>query len=436
MINLKKWLLIENKGEIDVNALVLMGGSTKRDSTTAIGFFGSGNKYALALLLKSEIDVKIFSGEKEITLATEDVTFRDKSFKKILVNGKETSLTTDMGPQWDTWMAIREFVSNAIDEGTNNIIPSIDNVSPKEGYTRIYIEIVPEIKNVIDNWNLYFSFDRTDALVDKDNKRIYPNICENERRILYRKGIRCYAEGISLFHYDLPDFRINESRIIDQMWHAREIITKFVVCHATKAIAEYILVNAFSKGNYLETALDYNSDCYSSEVLNKEWREAIGDRIICNKNVGGFYIDKLSKNPHYLVSKQLASKIKKDFPNVIVLGVGEDNETFSEELEEVSPKMKYQLKKAIETLTEMQYTISYPVKIVKFSDNDILGQAKNKTILLSDKLFDKGIREIVLTIIEEQEHLDSGYKDTTREFQDHLFNKWLCAMEQQFGIFL
>lgn len=34
----KKWLLIQNKGEIDPNALVLMGGSTKRDSETSIGF--------------------------------------------------------------------------------------------------------------------------------------------------------------------------------------------------------------------------------------------------------------------------------------------------------------------------------------------------------------------------------------------------------------
>lgn len=33
-----KWLLIENKGHIDVNALVLMGGSSKRDNSAAIGF--------------------------------------------------------------------------------------------------------------------------------------------------------------------------------------------------------------------------------------------------------------------------------------------------------------------------------------------------------------------------------------------------------------
>ena len=149
----KKWLLIENKGEIDPNALVLMGGSTKRDSETSIGFFGSGNKYSIALLLKAGIEFKIFSGENEILITTEDVNFRDKNFKKILINGKETSLTTDMGPQWDIWMAVREFVSNAIDETDYNIVSSTEHLSAVAGSTRIYIEHVPEIKKVIDEWD-------------------------------------------------------------------------------------------------------------------------------------------------------------------------------------------------------------------------------------------------------------------------------------------
>lgn len=33
-----EYLLIENKGEIDINALILMGGSTKRDDNQSIGF--------------------------------------------------------------------------------------------------------------------------------------------------------------------------------------------------------------------------------------------------------------------------------------------------------------------------------------------------------------------------------------------------------------
>jgi hypothetical protein len=39
MENQKNYLLIENKGEIALEALTLMGGSTKRDSMAAIGMF-------------------------------------------------------------------------------------------------------------------------------------------------------------------------------------------------------------------------------------------------------------------------------------------------------------------------------------------------------------------------------------------------------------
>jgi hypothetical protein len=94
------WLLIENKGEIDLNALILMGGSTKREDGTKVGFFGSGNKYAIALMLRKGIKFRMFSGNNEIIINTKHVPFRDKSFQQILINGQETSLTTDMGPQW------------------------------------------------------------------------------------------------------------------------------------------------------------------------------------------------------------------------------------------------------------------------------------------------------------------------------------------------
>jgi hypothetical protein len=52
------YLLIENKGEIDINALILMGGTTKREDESKIGFFGSGNKYAIALLLRERLNMR------------------------------------------------------------------------------------------------------------------------------------------------------------------------------------------------------------------------------------------------------------------------------------------------------------------------------------------------------------------------------------------
>ena len=427
----KQFLLIENKGQIDVNALTLMGGSTKRDSTTMIGFFGSGNKYAIALLLKAKIGLRIFSGEKELVLSTEPVAFRDKSFEKILIDGRETSLTTDMGPQWDTWMAIREFVSNAIDEGENNVIPSTEIVAGKDGYTRFYIEHVTQIKEVINNWDTYFSFDRTDAIIDLPLGKVFPNICKKQQRILYRRGIRCYDAGEALYHYDLPDFTINESRVIDNTYGARRIVRDFLMEHATKDVASNIMQCAFKDAMFIETTLEFHD---SYRKLNPAWRDAIGNRIVINQDLSGFYVDRLTE-PHLIVSKSLARKIKEDFPEVEVCGVDKDNDIFTIPVK-TTPKMDYQLKKAVEALTDMKYEISYPIEVVTFSQVSVLGLAKNNTIYISSKQFEKGIREIAVTLIEENEHLLTKHEDCSRAFQDHLFNKWLASLEEQHGVFL
>ena len=53
-----KYLKIVNKGEIYEKAFTLIGASTKRGDDSKIGFFGSGLKYAMAVLLRNEIHFK------------------------------------------------------------------------------------------------------------------------------------------------------------------------------------------------------------------------------------------------------------------------------------------------------------------------------------------------------------------------------------------
>jgi len=44
---MKTYIEITNNGEMDIDALHLMGVSSKRDDETKIGMFGSGNKYSI-----------------------------------------------------------------------------------------------------------------------------------------------------------------------------------------------------------------------------------------------------------------------------------------------------------------------------------------------------------------------------------------------------
>lgn len=431
------WLLIENKGEIDLNALILMGGSTKREDDTKVGFFGSGNKYAIALMLRKDIKFRMFSGNNEIIITTKHVPFRDKSFQQILINGQETSLTTDMGPQWDSWMGIREWVSNSIDEGHSNIVTDTSNIIPKAGYTRIYVEHHPDTKEIINNWNNYFSFDRTDVLVQVGDNRVYPQTdAENESLLLYRKGIQCYyiPKTRSLYTYDLSEFPINESRVLSDTWGARNLICRFLINNVTVAMAQNILSNAIVK-KYYEATLDY--DLWGRASLCKNWREAIGNYIVVNNEVSGFYAEEIANNKHYRVPMELAKAIKSSFPDVVVYGVGQDGDSRVNWKKVTStPKMIHLVKKAKEFFNEINYAINYEIETVEFDKEDILGCAYNNTIYVAAKVFDMGMKEVVMTIIEESEHLKTKLKDETREWATHWIRMYVTAEENAHGYFL
>lgn len=45
-------------------------------------------------------------------------------------------------------------------------------------------------------------------------------------------------------------------------------------------------------------------------------------------------------------------------------------------------------------------------------------------------------KEIVATIIEENEHLKTGYGDKTKAFQSHFINLYLSEIEERIGYFL
>mgnify|MGYP000651360957 CR=1 FL=1 len=86
-----KYLRISNKGIINVEALTLLGASTKRGLNGKIGMFGSGNKYALAFLLRNGFEVSIYAGNEKIEIGTEKAQFRDNDFEVITISMDRTA---------------------------------------------------------------------------------------------------------------------------------------------------------------------------------------------------------------------------------------------------------------------------------------------------------------------------------------------------------
>lgn len=207
------YLKIENKGLIVPEDLMLIGSSTKREQTGKIGMFGSGWKYALAWLLRNDCSPIIYSGSQKIDVDFTVKMHRTTAVKVITINGQESSLTTEMGPKWTGWMALREIISNAIDEGDWKMNSEYNpNFRSDRDVTTIYVPLNSELGNVMLKFDNYFSFNRKpDFSFEAGNVFIKS---EKSQLNVYRKGIRCYDSTYdTILDFDLKDVSINEDRL-------------------------------------------------------------------------------------------------------------------------------------------------------------------------------------------------------------------------------
>lgn len=207
------WLRITNNGLICPEDLMLIGSSTKREQTGKIGMFGSGWKYALAWLIRNDCKPIIYSGTEQIDIDFVVKMHRSNIVNVITVNGAETSLTTEMGPKWTGWMALREVISNAIDEGgysiTTNWLPQFSGVDDQ---TVVYIPMNGELSEVMLKYDSYFAFNRKEAFKN-DFGRIFVKQ-EPSTLNVYRRGIRCYeTKHTSCIDVDFAEIDINEDRL-------------------------------------------------------------------------------------------------------------------------------------------------------------------------------------------------------------------------------
>lgn len=221
---------IVNDGELDMNALFLLGASSKRGDDTKIGFFGSGNKYALAVLLRHGIDVKIFSGDRQVLVEKKSTEFRGENFDQIVIDGKETSFTTSMGPEWELWFALREFVCNAIDEGgfESGLVEDGEGFAGISGKTTFYVDVSnTELLNFVSNLSNYiltpeyvrnYRMDQISGVSIIRRNTSESDISETSK--IYRRGLRVDNDAVkkSLFLYDVPNAEITESRVLKYAW--------------------------------------------------------------------------------------------------------------------------------------------------------------------------------------------------------------------------
>jgi hypothetical protein len=443
---MKKYILIQNDGEIESNSFELIGASTKRDDSSKIGFFGSGLKYSIAYMMRNNIGFKIYSGEQELVFTTIPENLRDQIFERICINGKPTSYTITMGVTWtEDWFVLREIYCNALDESSCQMVRETENVNAVAGKTRIYIEATNSLKSIIENWDAYFSTDRTPILIGDNIYTSYLGKCSKQSvsvylktdGVIFRKGIRVDHLSKSIYDYGFDDVSINEDRTAKSSGAMDYVFSNMLGSFAS----ENYVVSVLRTGSYEKPCSEYKAmSSTKPDSFSNEWVDFSKKYFLVLLEKSGKYTNEIaaSKKEIFYIPQYFAKELKNREPDVIILGMGKSIGDTGIIDVETTAKMDYLLKSVLGSLNDMSYNVPYEIQVVQFDDDHVLGMAniEDKKIYLSDTVFDMGRREIAMTIIEETEHIISKCQDETRAFQTHIFSSWLKTMENSNGIFL
>jgi hypothetical protein len=417
-----KYLKIQNKGELDIRLIALMGGTTKADNPYKIGEFGSGLKYTLAYLFRNNLDFKIFIGEKEVDIKLETENINGDIFEIICINGHRTSITTKMGKDWQAWMIVRELWSNALDEG-EAVKQTTEETTGLAGTTTFYIQIDADIRAVIHNWGNYFIHDQL-PMHENETHAIYSG---GDTFRLYKNGILIHEDKkhIGLFCYDIKDAAINELR------EFKGNITYEVVKALAKAnekVITHYLENI--KDEHYEGKMDYNWYVSFAET----WKNTIGNAKLIHEEAVNIIKDKnadFDLSGTIVVPKCVYKFLSKQFNGIGSLRTADKiNEFF----EIHSQPILDRIKEGLAILEACDYFISPELTFIcgVFGNKNILAQVNTdaKQIYLSERLLDQPLFDICAMLIEENEHFRTGMQDETRQFQQHfinLFTKTLLA---------
>lgn len=403
------YVKFENDGEIDVNAFKLIGASSKETDDTKIGFWGSGLKYAIAVLLRHNIAIKAFSGKKEIKIGKRNTKMRGESFEVVTINGSPTSITTRMGKDWELWFAIREITANAIDEG-GDIAKVTDDVSGEHGKTKIFIEFTDEIKEIYNNINSYFCYNRK-PIYSHHRFKIFDRL-NTGVGIIYRRGIKVGEKNDLSFDYDIDDVSINESRVI----HGFRELDRALTSHIKNIDDEYF-INMFLLHDYGEWDLDWT---WAGTHFSKKWKNCLQGYKIIPKEVSGYYLDEMN-NPHYILPTQICELLKSQYGKDVDIAGYTSRGMFNYKKLQPTEKQSNLIEEMRSKIEKVISTEGIDIEI-GILDIGILGKAlpEERKIIISDSVFSRGKSEILKTMIEEYSHVVSGADDRTRQFQDFL----------------
>lgn len=237
-------VLFRTPGAIPLDAFNTFGVNHKPQTATPFGYFGTGLKYAVSVILRNGGTIRVFIKGVEYNFYVHTKDFRGKDFAQVRMRKRRRGMTswmksealpftTELGKNWKLWEAYREIESNTRDENGESCvldrteITSIDEFVCDPSGTDIVVECegfaecvglqVRDHGGKTVHSAVFLDTDNLETLYDCPDFTIY----EGANDHFYYQGIRVYdlrAPSRVTYNFKAGRVQLSEDRTPKNIW--------------------------------------------------------------------------------------------------------------------------------------------------------------------------------------------------------------------------
>jgi hypothetical protein len=399
-----------NPGLVEIRGLTTFGVHVKKKENP-IGTFGTGFKYGTGIVLRLGGSVVVYRGLDKYEFFSRAEDIRGKEFQMVYLrfpDGREepVGMTTEVGKNWEPWMAYREFRCNAADE--NGFTTQIAQ-EPVHNQTTIVVDCL-DIDLAHQNREKYFL--EGSPIHSMEEVELYASdvpeggfLTENEpatSQMIFLKGVRV-GQWIksALYKYNFTGaIMLTEDRVLSSYHYVDSALRRSYAMCTDEDLLRRILTTPTI---YVEGMIDFSyCSAASEQFLN------VAEEVIKQKPM------------NYNISlRRLLHRLRNYDP-----------------YEWVDPSVleAKMLMKAEDACRKLGlFPDAFEIRVVDNLGANVLGECHGKNIYLARKVFQMGTKMVAGTLYEEIIHAQYGHADESRAMQNYLIDRLMTMVEEKTG---